>query len=101
MPSVPVEEVHQRAGQQEQIWPVACDVRPMLSDQEECTDQPKHDRCSDQLFAVTSGGRSIRMLCDVAMLHGVLQKVRRRLVNLAKTIRLYTVGMSTVSGGRR
>ena len=55
VPPVPMEEVHQRASQQEQIRPVSRDVRPMLPEQEECPDERKHDHRADQFAAASAG----------------------------------------------
>ena len=55
VPPVPMEEVHQRASQQEQIRPVARDVRPMLPEQEECPDERNHDYGAYQFTTASTG----------------------------------------------
>jgi hypothetical protein len=41
---VPVEEVHQRAGQQQEVWQHAEKVGAVLGDQEECHDRQEAEQ---------------------------------------------------------
>lgn len=43
MPAVPMEQVHERTSQQQEVCPGTCEVRPVLPQQEEQDDQRDHD----------------------------------------------------------
>ena len=97
VPPVPMEEVHQRASQQEQIGPITRNVRPVFPEQEECPDECKHDHCANQFAAASAGVGSFCMPCGVVVVHGDLQEVVIETMMVpVKTIGLNTVAMSSL-----
>lgn len=48
VPPVSVEKVHQGASQQEQIRPVARDMRPVLFEKKKHANESEHDDCANQ-----------------------------------------------------
>ena len=97
VPPVPMEEVHQRASQQEQIGPITRNVRPVFPEQEACPDECKHDHCANQFAAASAGVGSFCMPCGVVVVHGDLQEVVIEMVmDLGGTIRVYMVAMSSM-----